>query len=84
MIIEMICSPFFYLINGIMALIPVVESIPDYIVDVLILLRKAMLFFPPDVWVMVIANVVFWLTLHFIVSLIKFVLGLIPFLNMGA
>lgn len=84
MIIEMICSPFFYLINGIMALIPVVESIPDYIVDVLVLLRKAMLFFPTDVWVMVIANIVFWLTLHFIVSLIKFVLGLIPFLNMGA
>lgn len=83
MIIKLICSPFFILIDGIIALMPTLTYIPTSIVDTVSLLTKAMQFFPTDVWVMVIGNIVFWTVLHFIVSLIKFIVGWIPFINMG-
>ncbi len=83
MIIELICAPFFLLVDGIIALLPVLTYIPTSIVDTVSLLLKAMQFFPNDVWVMAISNIVFWLTVHFIVSLIKFVVGWIPFISMG-
>lgn len=83
MIIELICTPFFLLVDGIIALLPVLTYIPTSIVDTVSLLLKAMQFFPIDVWVMAIGNIVFWLTIHFIVSLIKFVVGWIPFISMG-
>ena len=84
MIVELLCSPFFFFINGITALIPALQSIPDYIVEVIVLIKKAMLFFPTDIWILVIGNILYWIVLHFIISLIKFVLGLIPFVNMGS
>ena len=69
--------------NGLIALLPVLTYIPTSIVDTLSLLLKAMQFFPTDVWIMVIGNILFWVSLHFVVSLLKFVLSLIPFVNMG-
>ena len=62
---------------------PALTYIPTSIVDTVSLLLKAMQFFPTDVWIMVIGNVVFWIALHFIIALIKFVLSWIPFINMG-
>lgn len=83
MIIKLICSPFFLLIDGIIGLMPVLTYIPTSIVDTINLLMKAMQFFPSDVWIMAIGNIVFWIVLHFIISLIKFVLSWIPIINMG-
>ncbi len=83
MIIKLICSPFFLLIDGVIALIPVLTYIPTSIVDTISLLIKAMQFFPTDVWIMVIGNIVFWVLLHFVISLIKFVVSWIPFINIG-
>lgn len=83
MIIKLICSPFFLLVDGIISLIPVLTYIPTSIVDTISLLLKAMQFFPNDVWIMAIGNIVFWITLHFIISLIKFILSWIPLVNMG-
>lgn len=83
MIIKLICSPFFLIVDGIIALLPVLTYIPTSIADTITLLLKAMQFFPPDVWIMAIGNIVFWITVHFIVALIKFILGWIPFLSMG-
>ena len=83
MIVKLLCSPFFLMANGLIALLPVLTYIPTSIVDTLSLLLKAMQFFPTDVWIMVIGNILFWVSLHFVVSLLKFVLSLIPFVNMG-
>lgn len=83
MIVKLICAPLFGLINGFVALLPILTYIPTSIVDTLSLLLKAMQFFPLDVWIMVIGNIVFWISLHFVISLLKFVLSLIPFVNMG-
>lgn len=83
MIIKLICAPFFLLIDGVIALIPVLNYIPTSIVDTVSLLLKAMQFFPTDVWIMCIGNIVFWIALHFAISLIKFIVSWIPFVNMG-
>lgn len=83
MIIELICSPLLLFAKGIIAILPILTYIPNSIVSTLDLLLKAMQFFPLDVWIMVIGNIVFWITLHLIWSIINFILRLIPFLDMG-
>ncbi len=83
MIIELICTPLLLFAKGIVAMLPILTYIPNSIVSTLDLLLKAMQFFPTDVWIMVIGNIVFWITLHLLWSLINFILRLIPFLNMG-
>lgn len=83
MIIELICTPLLLFAKGIITIIPILTYIPNSIVSTLDLLLKAMQFFPSDVWIMVIGNIVFWITLQLIWSTINFILRLIPFLNMG-
>jgi len=83
MIIKLICAPFFLLADGLIALIPILTYIPTSIVDTISLLLKAMQFFPPDVWIMAIGNIVFWTTVHLIIGLIKFILGFIPTMDGG-
>lgn len=83
MIIELICSPLLLFAKGIIAILPVLTYIPNSIVSTLDLLLKAMQFFPLDVWIMIIGNIVFWISLQLVWSLISFILRLIPFLDMG-
>lgn len=83
MIVELICSPLLVFIKGIIGALPVLTYIPNSIVDTTDMLLKAMQFFPSDVWIMVIGNIVFWITVHLIWAIIKFILGLIPFIDMG-
>lgn len=83
MVIQLICTPLILMIKGAIALLPVLTYIPENIINTIEMLKKAMLFFPADVWVIVIGNIIFWVTLHFVWGIIKFVLSLIPFVNMG-
>lgn len=83
MIIELICLPLLIFSKGIIGMIPVLTYIPTSIVNTTELLIKAMQFFPSDVWIMVIGNIVFWITVHLIWAIIQFILKLIPFINMG-
>lgn len=83
MIIELICLPLLIFAKGIISIFPVLTYLPNSIVDTLDLLLKAMQFFPSDVWIIVIGNIVFWITLHLIWAVINFILRLIPFVNMG-
>lgn len=78
MILEAICMPFFWLISGIINLLPVMTYLPTSLADTITLLMKAMQFFPSDVWVMTIGSIIFWTTVHLVVGLIKFILGFIP------
>ena len=84
MIIKMICAPFFLLVDGLIAMLPVLNYIPSSIADTTTLLLKAMQFFPNDVWVMTLGSIVFWLTVHLIIGLVKFILSWIPIVNMGS
>ena len=83
MIIELICTPFFLIAQGIIGLIPVLDELPTTIVDTVSLLTKAMSFFPVDVWAMAIGNIVFWVALHLLIGLIKFIVGWIPTMDGG-
>ena len=83
MIVELLCAPFFLLIQGLINLMPVLTYIPTSIVDTVTLLLKAMQFFPSDVWFMCIGNIVFWTTVHLIIGLIKFIVGWIPTMDGG-
>lgn len=74
MILEGICMPFIWIIEGLISILPVLTYIPTSIADTISLLMKAMQFFPNDVWIMVLGNVIFWTTIHLLVGLIKFIL----------
>ena len=83
MIVELLCAPFFLLAQGLINLMPVLTYIPTSVVDTVTLLLKAMQFFPTDVWVMCIGNIVFWTTVHLLIGLIKFIVGWIPTMDGG-
>ena len=83
MIVELICMPFFLLVDGLISLLPALTYIPTSVADTISLLLKAMQFFPTDVWIMAIGNIVFWTSVHLIVGLIKFILGFIPTMDGG-
>ena len=84
MILELICLPLLLFVKGILNILPILTYLPNSIVSTTDMILKAMQFFPNDVWIMVIGNIVFWITLHLIWSIIKFILGLIPFVGMGS
>ena len=83
MIIELCFLPFFSILEFLINQIPRLTYIPTSIVDTVSLLLKAMQFFPPDVWIMCLGNILFWTTVHLIVGLIKFILGFIPTMDGG-
>ena len=83
MIIEMVCIPLLLFSKGFIGMLPVFDSLPNNIASTIDLILKAMQFFPSDVWIMVIGNIVFWITLQLIWAVVHFILRLIPFLNMG-
>lgn len=83
MIIELICLPLLALAKLLIGFIPAITYIPNSISETISLLTKAMQFFPQDVWILAIGNIVFWMTVHLIWSVISFILRLIPFLNIG-
>lgn len=83
MIIQLICTPLLLFVNGFINMLPILTYIPNSIVSTTDLILKAMQFFPSDVWIMVIGNITFWITLHLVWGVIKFILALVPFVNMG-
>lgn len=83
MIIELICFPLLALAKLLIGFIPAIEYIPNSISETISLLTKAMQFFPQDVWILAIGNIVFWMTVHLVWAVISFILRLIPFLNIG-
>lgn len=83
MILEGICMPFIWIIEGLINMLPILTYLPTSIVDTISLLMKAMQFFPSDVWVMTLGNIVFWTTIHLIIGLVKFILGFIPTMDGG-
>ena len=79
MIIEAILSPIFKLIEYLFGLIRIGEiKLPGWFGDTMGLIADAMMFFPVDVWVAVLANVGFWLTLQFTWAIIEWVYKKIP------
>lgn len=53
-------------------------AIPDWGFHFLSLLFKGLAFFPFDVWAVVISNVLFWVSIHFVWSIIEWIYMKIP------
>lgn len=64
MIIELLCTPVFALINFVISLLPTLYQVPDYMSATLDLLAKALYFFPADVFFVVIGNILTWQFIH--------------------
>lgn len=79
MIIELITAPFLFLLNTVIGLLPTMEQLPNWMISFLDMVRTACVFIPVDVWILVISNVVFWFTVHFVIGLFKFIWDLLPF-----
>ena len=53
-------------------------SIPDWFSNFIILFCKALFFFPFEVWSVVLSNIVFWVLVHFVWSIIEWIYIKIP------
>jgi len=81
MILELICTPLFLLLRGLILLLPAAFTLPDWSVSFISLIQKALFFFPADVWFIVIGNIVFWLVAQFTWAIIEWVYKKIPGIN---
>lgn len=78
MIVELICSPIFLIIRGLILLFPTAFTIPDWGMAFLDLLLKALYVFPADVWIVFISNVLFWYGALFAWAIIEWTYKKIP------
>ena len=78
MIIELVTSPMFLLIDSIIALIPEGLVLPNYILQTLDLLKYPLSIFPVDLWVVIISNVIFWYGAQMSWAIIEWVYKKIP------
>lgn len=81
MIIELLFSPIFSLIEIIINLLPNNIVIPNFISDTLELLKIPLSIFPIDLWIVIITNVVLWYSAQLIWSIIEWVYKKIPGVN---
>jgi len=77
MIIELLCLPLRLLINGIISLLPVFDTLTDTAIGIFDMLSTALQFFPTDVWILSLGSIVFWLTTRIIMAIAFFVLDII-------
>lgn len=79
MILELLLTPILSIVDWAFGWININQlNLPTWIDDTLNLVAKAMMFFPTDVWVIVIANVAFWMTIQFTWAIIEWIYKKIP------
>jgi len=81
MIIELLCTPLFALINLIIYLLPDGFVLPSYISYTIDVLKYPLSIFPLDIWVIIISNVTFWYIAQISWSIIEWVYKKIPGFN---
>ena len=78
MIVELICTPLFIMLRGLIFLLPTAFTIPDWTISFIALIQRALFFFPADVWYIVVGNIVFWLIAQMTWAIIEWVYKKIP------
>lgn len=78
MIIELLMTPIFALIGGLIDLLPVSMDIPNWLGSAISLVQKSLIIFPADVWFSVITNVLGWVVIHMIWAGIEWTYKKIP------
>ena len=79
MIIEFLINPFILIIRGLINLFPQFEQTPDWATNFFNMLNTACLFIPVDVWIAVLSNVFFWITIHLVIGIVRFIYDVLPF-----
>lgn len=62
MILELVWTPFFLLMEFIISLIPIAFQLPAWALDTTILIQRGLSFFPSGVSMVIFTNILFWLT----------------------
>jgi len=83
MIIVGLCTPLFLLLTSIIALLPNSAFEGQAVTGLVGMFATAFQFFPADVWILALGSITFWITVHTVLGLIRFVLSFIPILNIG-
>ncbi|MBC9723255.1 MAG: hypothetical protein H9W82_18960 [Lactobacillus sp.] len=82
MILVMIMTPIFFIVKKIFEVVNLDNlDLPFGMGDTISHLSKAMMFFPIDVWVVVIANIAMWISLQFAWAIIEWIYRKIPGIN---
>lgn len=82
MILMLFLTPVFIVVSKVFDVVDFSNlDLPFWIDDTLALLQKAMMFFPVDVYVIVIANIALWLTIQFAWAIIEWIYRKIPGIN---
>lgn len=81
MILQTICLPFFYLITSIISLLPNSVFENQAVTGFVGMFSTAFQFFPADVWILAFGSITFWISVHTVFGLIRFILSLIPFIR---
>ena len=81
MIVELICTPLFTLVNLIINLLPEGFVIPSFVSNTIDILKYPLSIFPMDLWLIIISNVTFWYIAQISWSIIEWVYKKIPGFN---
>ncbi|MDD3016680.1 MAG: hypothetical protein PHR41_09365 [Lactococcus chungangensis] len=71
-------SIIFTLVLGVLGSMPYVPELPSWVGSAVRLISSGLAFFPTDVWVVTIANIVFWLDAHLVWACVEWVYKKIP------
>lgn len=77
MILKLLCAPLVLLINAIIGLLPVFETINSTVVGLIEMFSIALQFFPADVWLLALGSIVFWLSIRATFAIVFFILDII-------
>lgn len=82
MLIELLLSPIFAILEKGFEMIRLdAIQLPGWLGDFMDLIANAMMFFPIDVWVIIIANVVLWIGIQFAWAVFEWIYKKIPGVN---
>lgn len=81
MIIESLCNLLFSVVTLVLSFLPSGMDLPDWGFDFINLLQIAGQFFPLDVLVVIISNVLFWISAKFLWAVIEWIYNNVPFIN---
>lgn len=78
MFLELLLNPIFLLLEGLLSFLPDSFNMPGWISDAVSLINKALIFFPSDVWGVVVGSVVFWIGFQMTWAIIEWLYKKIP------
>ena len=74
MILVGLCTPLFLLLTSVIALLPNSAFEGQAVTGLVGMFATAFQFFPADVWILALGSITFWITVHTVFGLVRFIL----------